>query len=263
MTDQTKRDKMLQRVMNLRAKAEDDGASEAEMNEAFLMAQKLMDSYNIEEAELALAEAEGRIELKITTKVADASALKGKRQRHKVISTISSIAEFTSTRAAYNRYSGNITFVGHRPDVELANYLTSVIREALDREYDNYRRSNTAVGYGAKNSFQIAMAYRIASRLHNMAAEAADKRESNRQKAEALKLENSRTASSTALVVSEIAEQKRKETDNAFKKAFPTLRTTSGFNYGRNSTAHGAGRAAGSRVNLGRSISSFSQKKIA
>ena len=51
------RDKILQRILNLRARAEDAGSSEAEMNTAFTMAMKLMDSYNIAEAELALAEA--------------------------------------------------------------------------------------------------------------------------------------------------------------------------------------------------------------
>ena len=261
MTEQTQRDKMLQRVMNLRAKAENDGASEAEMQTAFTMAQKLMDAYNIEEAELALAEAEGRIVLEIVQQKADTSALIGK-QRHKIVSVLGSIAEFTSTRSVYSRYTGDITFVGHRPDVELANYLVAVIREAMEREYMIYRRSNAAVGYGAKASFQNAMANRVSNRLYKMASETAAERKAEAAKAEKLKIENSATASSTALVVSEIAEQKRKEVNDKFTKLYPSLRKSYGFGYSKNVTAHSAGAAAGNRVNLGRAVGGTSTKRI-
>ena len=261
MTDQTQRDKMLQRVLNLRAKADNDGASEAEMNSAFTMAQKLMDSYNIQEAELAIAEAEGRIVLEIVKKVSDSSALLGKRQRHKVVTVLSAIAAFTSTKVVYNPSSGDITFVGHLPDVELANYIVAVCREALDREYDRYRSNNSAVGYGAKTSFQIAMARRISSRLYKMKEDADDKQESDKQ--EALKIENASTASSTALVISELAEQKEKETAEAYAKAFPRVSKGSGFSGGRNYSAHSAGTAAGNNVNFGKAVTSMKQKKIA
>ncbi|MFA7408574.1 MAG: DUF2786 domain-containing protein, partial [Anaerolineaceae bacterium] len=166
------RDKILQRVLNLRAKSEDLGASEAEMNTAFTMAMKLMEAYSIEEAELALAETEGRIKLEIVTQIMEASALKGRKQRHIVVQCLHAIGQFTETKGVYWRQgpkAGRIEFTGHRPDVELANFLLVVIRDALDREYENYRRGNPAVGYGAKTSFQTAMANRINSRLWDMA----------------------------------------------------------------------------------------------
>lgn len=262
MTDQTQRDKMLQRVMNLRARAEDDASSEAEMNMAFTMAAKLMDAYNIEEAELALAETEGRIVLEVINKVADTSALIGKN-RHKIVTCLSSIAKMTETRVVYNSYTGDITFTGHRPDVELANYLVAVVREALEREYDAYRKSNKSVGYGAKASFQTAMANRISSRLYQMSQDREQDREEKKKNAQRLQIENENTSSSTALVISEIAEQKRKEVNEAYAKAHPRLRTAPGFSYGRNTSAHSAGRNAGDRVNLGRAISGSNQKKIA
>jgi len=258
-----KRDKILQRVLNLRARAEDSGSSEAEMNTALTMAAKLMDAYNVEEAELALAESEGRIELEIVKKNADASALKGKKHKHSVLSTLTAIAKFTETRVVFSSYTGEITYTGHRPDTELANFLTSVIREALDREYDNYRRNTPAVGYGAKASFTSAMAARISSRLYKMAEERAAEREENKKEAERLKIENGATASSTALVVSEIAEQKAKEVDAEFRKAYPNLRTVRTMTTSRNYTAHGAGSAAGNKVNLGKAISQSSRKAIA
>lgn len=259
MTEQTKREKILQRVLNLRAKAENDGASESEMREAFSMASKLMESYEIEEAELALAESEGRIVLDVVSKKADTSALKGKH-RHKITLCISAIAKFTQTKSAYNTGTGAITYVGHRPDTELANYLTAVVREALDREYENYRKSNVSVGYGAKASFQTAMASRVSNRLYRMAEEAEQERQSNKKRAQ---IENSNEASSNALVVCEIAEQKRKEVDTAFTKNFPKLRTASGFSFAKNRTAFGAGREAGDRLQLGKSVGGTKTKKIA
>jgi len=255
------RTKMLQRVLNLRSRAEDAGSSEAEMNTAMTMCQKLMDSYNIEEAELAIAEASGEIKLEIVQKVADSSVLKGKRQKHKIIACLSGIAKFTETRVVLNTYNGSITFTGHRPDTELADFLTGVIRSALDREYDNWRRDMPAVGYGAKSSFQNAMAIRISNRLRDMADERDDLRVKNKRAAQMI--ENTATASSTALIICDIAEQKAKEVNAEFNKAHPRLRSVATSTRSTNGTAHGAGRVAGDRVNLGRAIGANSQKALA
>ena len=165
------RTKMLQRVLNLRARAEDAGSSEAEMNASLIMCQKLMDSYNIEEAELAIAEASGQIKLEVVTKKANTNILKGVKQLHKVLLCLTGIEKFTETKCVYSKYEGSVTFTGHRPDVELADFLVAVIKEALDREYANYRRNTPAVGYGAKTSFTNAMASRVSQRLYDMATD--------------------------------------------------------------------------------------------
>ena len=255
-TPTTARDKMLQRVLNLRARAEDDASSEAEMNTALTMAMKLMDSYNIEEAELAIAEAEGRIELEIVEKVCDTSVLKGKKKKHKVLNVIAAIANFTETKAVINHW-GEILFTGHRPDTELANYLIAVVKYALDSEFDNYKRNvGGRIGYGAKASFQSAMANRISNRLRAMASERDGQRAADKRVAQKLKIENGETASSTAIVVSDIAEQKATEVSDKFRKAYPRLRSIKSSYQSNNSTAHGAGIDAGSRVNLGRAVTS-------
>lgn len=256
------RTKILQRVLNLRARAEDAGSSEAEMNTALTMAMKLMDSYNIEEAELALAEASGEIKLEVMTKKSDVSILKGSKHLHKVLYVLTGIEKFTETKCVYNKYTGDISFTGHRPDIELANFLVAVIKEALDREYENYRRSVPAVGYGAKTSFQNAMASRVNQRLARMANDRDTERDSNKKKAQKLAIENCATASSTALVIAEIAEQKAKEVAAEFKKAHPRIRYTNTFSRSSNGTAHGAGRSAGDRVNLGRAINQQSNKLL-
>ncbi len=259
-----KRDKMLQRVLNLRQKAENAAASEAEMNAALDMAAKLMDAYNIEEAELSIAEAEGRIVLDVITRKSDQNVnKKGSKQKHKVLQTLSAINVFTETKCVYSSYTGRITFTGHRPDVELAEFLVAVIKEALDREYEAYRKANTKVGYGAKASFQNAMANRVSTRLYKMARDRFQERKANKEEAERLKLENAETSTSTALVVSEIAEQKAREVKDAYRKAHPRVRTRTTYSRSSNYTAHGAGQKAGDRVNLGRAVSQNKTKALA
>ena len=252
--DQSPRDKILQRVMNLRALAENDGASEAEMNTAFQKAIKLMDAYGIEEAELAIAENEGRIVLDIVSKTADTSAKLGASWRHKVISTFNGIQEFTSTKIVYWRHNGQIEVTGHRPDVELANYLIAVVREALDSEFTVYQTRVKAVGYGGKSAFQVAMANRVSQRLRNMAAE---RKNEVRQAAQAI----TNQTDARALVIYNALAEKQEAVQAAFTAKFPKLSNTSGFSGSNNTTAHAAGRAAGDRVNLGRAIGG-AQKRL-
>lgn len=259
--EQTAREKILQRILNLRARAEDDGSSEAEMNTAFTMAMKLMDSYNVEEAELAIAENTGRIVLDLVNKKSSSTILKNKH-KHKILSCLSSIARFTSTEVTFSTYGGSITFTGHRPDTELADYLTAVIRSALDSEYDVYRKANPRVGYGAKSTFQISMTRRINARLYEMVREREEKQEQEVRVAK-LQIEQNLIQSSTALVVKELAEQKKIAVDSFFAKSYPRLRTVNtSFNLGNNNSAYVAGSAAGNRVNLGRAISQGSTKMI-
>lgn len=256
MTELSQRDKMLQRVINLRSRAEDDAASENEMNTALTKAAKLMDSYNIEEAELALAENEGRIVLEVINKVADTSAFKGK-QKHKILLALVAISKFTETQVIYSAYSGQINFTGHRPDVELANYVTALVRNALDMEYATYRKNNVAVGYGAKAAFQTAMARRISSRLMQIAEDREMERDTAKEEAEEkLQIDDANTSSSMALIICEIADQKEKEVSAAYKAAYPRARTTtmSYSNGSRNKSAHSAGTSAGNKVSFNRAI---------
>jgi hypothetical protein len=257
------RDKMLQRVLNLRARGEDDASSEAEMNTALTMAMKLMEAYNIEEAELAIAEADGRIQLEIVEKTSDTSLLKGTKQKHKIMNVLFAISKFTETRVVVNALAGNIKFTGHRPDTELANYLVGLIRGSLDREFENYKvRIAGRIGYGAKTSFQNAMASRVSTRLYDMVRERDENRAENKRAAERLKIENAATASSTALVISEIAEQKVKEVEAEFRKSYPRLGKVKTSYRSTNSNAFSAGREAGSRVNFGRALGGSSATQI-
>lgn len=254
------RDKMLQRVLNLRSRADDSASSEAEMNAALSMAARLMDSYNIEEAELAIAEAEGRIVLEIIHKVADTSLFKdgSTSHRHIVLNALTSIGDFTETKVVVGNTTGAITFTGHRPDVELANYLVAVIKGALDREYYSYRNSVPATGYGAKTSFQVAMVARINKRLSQMTAARISTRADAKQEAQKRQIGDN----CTALVISAIAEQKSREVNRAFQIAYSKLGKSKVNFRATNATAHGAGRAAGDKVHLGRAVEGSNTKRL-
>lgn len=259
MTEPTvdeKRTKILQRILNLRAKAEDDGASEAEMNTALIMCEKLMNSYGVAEAELALAEAKGEIKLEIVQKKVSVSAkkTKGGTQKHKITFVLGAIAAFTETKVVFWSHNGDIEYTGHKPDVEVAEYITAMVKEALDREFDHWRLAQAgATGYGAKSSFQGAMASRVSSRLYAMARERRDERERAAQEAR-VKIEHNEISSSTALVLADVAAAKAKLVNETFTKAHSRLRTVSTSFTARNGTAFGAGRAAGDRVSFNKGL---------
>jgi len=271
MTDQStnQRDKMLERIINLRNRAENGGSTEAEAMTSLAMAAKLMDSYHVEEAELALAESEGRITIDVITEVADTSCMNG-GNRHRIIQTFWAVQNFTNTHIVYraNRgyYGGGVDITGDKPDVEIANYLLAIIRKAMDDGYKQYKKETVGVGRGAKAAFQQAMASRISQRLANMKKQA----DKDRQDAadgvpqNTLKIADEKIDSSTALVMIDIEKQKAKQINEAIKSKYGSrLGHGKGFGRTNNGTAHGAGTKAGDRVNLGKAINGASKKRIA
>lgn len=260
MTEQSNRDKLLERIANLRAKASNDGATEAEANAAMRLAESLMNNYNVEEAELALAEGEGRIKIEIVHREADANALKGKKQSHKVVNCLTSIANFTNTKVVLLN-AGKIEYTGDVPDVEMANYLTSLIRFALDNEFENFKRNTPKRGYGSKVSFQTSMANTIARRLVKMRQE---REEEMQQEVAAKRIEDADGPNtSTALVVINTNEEKKVQTEAQFNSKYPTLRTKRTSGRVTNGNAFSAGAAAGKKVHLGKSIGQSARKTLA
>lgn len=270
------RDKILQRVLNLRAKAEDDAASEGEAMAAIERAERLMHAYRIEEAELALAEAQGHIKVDIIHKGVDSRIVNARsRNRHVALACSWSIEQLTGTEAIW--IGGKVPeFTGQRADVEYAVFLQELIAMALDREYARYQRAQRIVGRGAKRAFQLSMARRINERLGEMRTEnilAAQEA----AKAEALRLqvdedviasmvtpEATAELTSTALVMLAHAEQVRAATARAYTARYPKRRTARGIGIsgGMNGSAGRAGADAGSRVHLGRAIGGDGARRI-
>jgi hypothetical protein len=280
----TDRNSILQRVLNLRELGSRTN-SEAEAMNAMKAADKLMHAYRIEEAELAMAEATGEIKVEIVSEYQ--GGIQNGRNRHKVQACLWSIESYCEVEAVlkgasyYNGtgvYEPVVHWIGDKPDVELAVYLVKLVRDALDREYDRWKRTQQGVGRGAKGAFQTAMAHRINQRLRDMR----DERNTARTQAvkDAQRLLDVDAAerlgvavangiikelTSTALVVASAAEVKRQEVQAAYNRAYGKTRlgTASGFSYGRNGTAHAAGRAAGNRVGLGRPVTGKAQSRLA
>lgn len=277
MTDRTD---ILQRIINLRELA-DNNTSEAEAMNAMKLADKMMQSYRIEEAELALAEASGEITVDVVSRRGGKGQLNVGRNRHKVQSCLWDIERYCEVKVVLNtryRWRGANTkthaeqqyhVIGDRPDVELFEYLVSMVRDALDRSYDTWRRTQQSVGRGAKASFQLAMAERIGDRLRKMRHDRDREREETL--AEEARLLNrpvddlraamangnlADLSPSVSLVVVSAAEQKREAVQSAFQTEYADTRlgTASGFGYASNGSAASAGRSAGNNVNFSRPV---------
>lgn len=251
MADTNPRTKIMQRILNLRARAEDDGSSEAEVMAALDRAAKLMDTYEVDEAELALAEGRGEIKVEIVTRTTQ--ALRTNRNMPRVITALWGIDRFCGTKSCYWARTCKVEFTGDRADVEMAEYLLQLIHDALPRAYADWKRTQGAVGRGAKTSFESAMAMRIGHRLSDMARE----RDAEARRAEAAPAEIEDQGRQHLLpMIVEVRERKAKLTEEAFHKANPRLRSGRTLSHGSNGSAHSAGRAAGDRVNLGRPLGS-------
>jgi len=250
-TTQTNRDKILERIANLRARAEDDGSSESEAMFALKRANDMMEAYEVSEVELALAEEEGRITIEVVQRRVS-SRIRNGNQRHKVQLALYGIEQFTATKVViHNGWSDDeLTWVGDKPDVEMAIYLVEMISHALDQEYERWKRTQLGVGRGAKASFQTAMAYRISSRLQDMAREKQTERRRAAEEARALP----DASKSTALVLVDAMEAKEEEVLTTFKAAFPKLGKARIGGSMNNGNAYNAGRQAGDRVNFGRPV---------
>lgn len=278
MTDRTN---IIERIVNLRQLGEST-SSEAEAFNAMRAAEKLMRSYRIEEAELALAEATGEIKVEIVEEY-QYGIMVGSRVRHKVQACIWNIENFCEvevvlkTRRRFGQSEQYLHWIGDKPDVEMAQHLLVVIREAMDREYEGWKKTQQGVGRGAKGAFQTAMASRINRRLQEMGRERNEEREQAVKDAQkllsvdeaerlgvAVSNGDIKQLTSTALIVASAAEVKKKAVASAFQERYGRSRlgTASGFSVRGGHTAYEAGAAAAGRVNLGRPVGGASAPRL-
>lgn len=248
----TTRQDIIQKIANLRALSENN-TSEAEAFAAISRAERLMHSYRVDEAELAMAEAAGEVIFDIIEETTT-PLRQGRKNRHKVHMCLYSIKKFTDTECVINR-DKSAAFTGDRPDVELAIYLSELVMGSLDTSYVQWRKTQPNVGRGAKSTFQISMACRINQRLQD-----------ETHVPVALPEQHVRSElTSTALVVASINEEKLERIQQEFKARYPRLRASPGFSYGRTGSASAAqaGRAAGDKVSFGRPLQGTNRHAIA
>lgn len=222
---------IIEKIRNLRAKAADAAASEAEAQQAADMAAKLLSKYDLDECDLQQTDGGNRGTI--------GGYQTHKNELHMALRNCAvAISNLTETECY--KVGGKLNFVGTGADVEMALYLSEMIRGAADRAWTSYRKNKM---YGARSirdmhhkrkSFLFGFGQRLAERLNNLATERKRQRE---------------TSTGTDLVV--VKDQIIKDTmaDNGIVIRSPRRR---GMRIDGNSQM--AGRSAGDSVNLNRPV---------
>ena len=272
------RTKIIERITNLRAKASSTN-SENEAMAAFSLADRLMESYRVNEAELALAEADGTVTFEITEEPINTSWLWNGNRRSVGMRVLWTLQDLTETKCVIWSSGYKALATGDRMDIEWLNYLLEVVVTTCRREYEAFKKTQQGVPRSAKGAFEAAFAYRVSDRVREMIREREKDRREMRETERAL-LESREqdldeilstmaatgkidpiNASRELVIVSAVA-AKREAVDAAFTKAHPRLGTASGFGHTHNRTASAAGAAAGGRVNLTKGIGSSSRAQL-
>jgi hypothetical protein len=223
-----KRKSIIEKIRNLRAKAEGKGATEAEAMEAASMVARLMVRNQVTEKELEDTQKDG----------ATTAAYKSGRVLHPVLEgTGVAIGALTETRAYVE--DGALHFIGLDEDVEMATYLSEMFVGYAKRAWRDYFESHKVKAKDAmkmRDSLMHGMASRLTERMNDLIIE--------RREARAAAKAESNT---TALVVlkDQLIKDKMKEMGlNLVTRKRKTQRLDAG--------AFGSGRSAADRVNLRR-----------
>ena len=231
---------IVERIRALRAKAADDGATEAEAMQAAALAAKLLNKHNIAEADLR----DPKEQMSADTVGAEHHS---SRLPDVARFVFVQIERLTETKA-YNS-SGQMRFIGVGADPEMAVYLYELIVGACEREWKRYwtaakkepehaRRASRSYTNYVKRGFVAGFGRRVSDRLATMVQE----------KRDAYAAEVKDKAAGTALVIKKKDLVRQKELALNLRKGRSTRR-------GDGSTAgHSAGAAAGGKVNLGRPL---------
>lgn len=151
-------------MKKIRALLESAGRTEEEAMTAIEMANKLMVKHGITLEEL---EAVGDDDF-----LHEGVNVYSGRKAHEVQWVANAIAEFTSTRVYLSPSSGKIMYFGLESDVEFARWLTSMIKDLMEREWKAYlnspERPRHIHGRTLRKSFMVGMSSRIAARMRSM-----------------------------------------------------------------------------------------------
>lgn len=233
---------IVERIRALRAKAADDGATEAEAMQAAALAAKLLSKHNIAEADLR----DKKEDMKAETVGASNYT---SRLPYITRFVFSQIEKLTETKAYSS--SGQMKFIGVGADPEMAIYLYELILGASEREWKRFwateknkpvhkeQASRSYTNY-VKRGFIAGFGYRISQRLAEMVKE--------KQAAYAKQVKD--TAAGTALVIKKQDLIKQEELSLNLRPAPKTRHRE------RSKIGNLAGVAAGDKVNLGRPLGS-------
>jgi hypothetical protein len=173
-----KRAALLDKISALLAKTKERGCTEGEALAAAELASKLMTKYG-----LSLSELES---ISTPSDVCETDAMTiGRVRAHEVLHVAGAIADYTDTRHWYQRLHDHrgvlLVYFGLATDVQVATYLTDILRNAMDTEWHLYwnahRKDSISSPGTARANFMRGMVERISTRLYTMKAaqnEAAD-----------------------------------------------------------------------------------------
>lgn len=232
--DKESKDRAVRRIRALREKTTERGATEAEMESALALADRLMSEYGVTETEAAQP----------PDYVANEEASRNRAAGF----AANAVGRFTGTFIyVKDGTRSRVRVVNGRPcDVEIASYLLDLIDGAMTRAVAEFKRERAAAGLpwsrAEVNTFMLGMVANISERLDELGR-------ARRRNVAAL---------GTAALVP-VADQQA-----AIKKwtGIEFQRTRSGFGNRGGSNALGAGRAAGSRVNLNPGIGAGGGKAV-
>lgn len=213
------------KISTLLKKTAENGASEAEADAAMRHASKLMKKYGITLDEI-------KNNPKTTEDFIFRKFTQGSSRLHYVDKLVTkAISEYTDTKSYVDRSQGDrrVTFYGYPVDVELAGYIRTVCKDAVDAEWKKFSRSLPR-GSRAKlrKSFMVGMCSRLAQRLR------------------AYKLQDAEQTGSTSLVV-----VKNQLVTKSFSEKIGGLKKAKTIKYNNNFAAD-AGRKAAENVRFNR-----------
>jgi Protein of unknown function (DUF2786) len=183
---QEKRTALLDKITALLAKTKANGCTESEAIAAAELAEKLMAKYGLSLSELSSISA--------PSEACEADGVPiGASRCHEVVRLGEPIACYTDTRHWYNSRgiihvtNGKMRAHEHRgvlliyfglpSDVQVAIYLTTILRQAMETEWSNYWKLNRLTSLTsartARANFMRGMASRISQRLGQMKREQA------------------------------------------------------------------------------------------
>ena len=237
------RNSIIARIQALQAKTVTNGCTEAEAMAAATVAARLITEYDVSVTETDIrGEGIERVEM------SDGGR---SHEVHFAANSIAAFCDCKNWRSNYNNsqdeYASTLVFVGTPQDVAMAEWLTGVIKHAMNAEWQKYLQTRPVMhdiydrkihGRSLRAPFMRSMASRVAKRLRELAAE----RKAATQAAAGVSTANALVEVKAALINSWMA-------DNNVR-----LGNSRASGYRNNPHASAAGAAAGNGVGFSRPV---------
>ncbi len=220
------------KIIKLRSRVPERGATEAEAIAALAVADRLMAEHGITEAMLR------KVEIKVDMR-RGTHAQRQKVQHPSSKWCLVAIGEFTHTIVWYDRGEGQPAMFGLIPDVEMAEFLLMLIHNSMDRGWKDFLLINPKLPGISRHTQYWSFMSGFAIAINHKFAELIDARE--------IKLDS--TGTDLVVVQMNIVQ-------DAIELMIPALKLKASPKRRRNHYGHAsaAGRIAGDAVNLSRPI---------